>query len=197
MAFLDTLLGGALAIVGGVAGAGISQGLAGRQQSRAAQQDLEDQRRSALRTASARYSQFAVTSSNGTSDMINRYQKSPGSAQVDRNPGLAAKLIGALGEVLLLTTSTDVADIASALRWQLKLAYQAAEKVIESHGATVGETQPAAESVLPLLERAVELRSEFLNAVRRELGLGAVVRADLGLKKIVQQDQQAQALRLE
>jgi hypothetical protein len=51
--------------------------------------------------------------------------------------------------------------------------------------------------VLPLLERAVELRSEFLNAVRKELDLGAVVRADLGLKKIVQQDEQAQALRLE
>jgi hypothetical protein len=197
MAFLDTLLGGALAILGGVAGAGISQGLAGRQQSRAAQQDLEDQRRSALRTASARYSQFAVTSSNGTSDMINRYQKSPDSARVDRNPGLAAKLIGALGEVLLLTTSIEVADIASALRWQLKLAYQTAEQVIEAHDATVAETQAAAESALPLLERAVELRSEFLNAVRKELGLGEVVRADLGLKKIVQRDQQAQALRLE
>ena len=197
MSFADTLLGGALAIVGGVAGAGISQWIAGRQQSRAAQQDQEDQRRSALRTASARYSQFAVTSSNATSDMITQYQKSPGSARVNRNPSLAAKLIGALGEVLLLTTSDDVADIASALRWQLKLAYQATERLIESDGAAAGPTQTTAESVLPLLQRAVELRSEFLNAVRKELRLDAVVRADLGLKKIVQQEGQEQALQLE
>ncbi|EWS99644.1 hypothetical protein N865_21720 [Intrasporangium oryzae NRRL B-24470] len=195
MAFVDTLLGGALAIVGGVAGAGLSQWMAGRQSSEAAQRDLEQQRRAALRAASARYSQFAVASSNATADMVSRWQESPTEARVDRNPGLAAKLVGALGEVLLLTTSREVADTASALRWQLKLAFQSIENVIVAGGSGVGGT--GADTVVRLLERAVELRSAFLNAVRGELDLDALVRADLGVDQIVQQPSSTQALRLE
>ncbi|MGP8000021.1 MAG: hypothetical protein ACLPKI_22305 [Streptosporangiaceae bacterium] len=181
MALADTVVAGAFGVVGALGGAlggaWFAQHGAAKQQEKAWQQNLEDRRRSALRTVAARFSEHALTSSNATSGMLERYRSDPGTAQVTGNPRLVVRLVGALWELQLLTTRREVVDLAWRLRWQLRMAYQAAEKLIRGHQAGNADPQQADE-LDSLLLRIGDLRAEFMDAVRDELGLGKIGEVD-------------------
>lgn len=67
--------------------------------------------------------------------------------------------------------------LAWRLRWQLRMAYQAAEKLMRDHQAYNADSQQADE-LDSLLYRIGELRAEFMDAVRDELGLGRIGEVD-------------------
>ena len=170
MAVSDTLLGGGLALAGGVIGALMS----GWQQRMAAKRDEEGQRSSALRTAAARYSQLAVISTNTTNAMVGRFYRSPDNTRVDRNPTLAADFVGALQELYLLTESAEVVNAASHLRKQVRIAFMEAEQMIEGYDIQSTDIQTAFESAQECVARAVDSRVEFLATVRTELQLKGI-----------------------
>lgn len=170
MALVDTLLGGGLAIAGGVIGTLIS----GWQQRSASESVREDQRSSALRTAAAHYSQLAVQSINSTNSMIEKFSDSPGRATVDHNPILASDIVGALQELYLLSESDNVVIAASSLRRQVRVAFLEVARIIDSYDPQNTDIPADVANAYECLARAVNSRIEFLATVRKELRLKQV-----------------------